>query len=466
MIKSHPLYPAGTLSGILILCIYAVSWMPAFAEESPANATPAPAAPAAPAKVDSGDTAWLLTATALVMLMTAPGLALFYGGLVGQRNVLSTLMHSFFILCLISVQWVLWGYSLAFGSDIKGFVGGLDYLFFQGVGQEANGTVPHLAFAMFQGMFAIITPALITGCFAERISFKAFILFTLLWATIVYDPLAHWVWGKGWLMNLGALDFAGGTVVHISSGVSALVAAIVIGRREGYPATVLPPHNLPFAVIGAALLWFGWFGFNGGSALSSGGLAALAFTVTNTAAATAGLTWAFIEWIFRGKPTLLGAASGAVAGLVAITPASGFVTVPASLLIGLGAGIVCYLGVNTLKPMFGYDDSLDVFGIHGIGGSWGALATGLFATKAVNSAGANGLFYGNPNQFMIQLYGAVASWLWAGILTFILLKGVGAIVPLRVKKEEEITGLDLTLHGEVAYNLLSPGMSSITTHRH
>ncbi|HXG91528.1 MAG TPA: ammonium transporter [Blastocatellia bacterium] len=410
----------------------------------------------------AGDTAWLLVSAALVMMMTAPGLALFYGGLVSQRNVLSTLMQSFFLLCLISIQWVLFGYSLSFGSDHFGIVGGFDYLGFSRVGLDAasGASYPHMAFAMYQAMFAVITVALITGAFAERMKFTAFILFSLLWATLIYDPLAHWVWGGGWLMKLGALDFAGGTVVHISSGVSALVAAMVVGRRIGFPRKMLPPHNVSLTVIGASLLWFGWFGFNAGSALGASGLSALAFTTTNTAAAMAGLVWTAIEWRHRSKPTILGAATGAVAGLVAITPAAGYVTVSSSLAIGLGAGIVCYLGVNKLKPRFGYDDSLDVFGVHGLGGAWGAIATGIFATKSVNPAGADGLLYGNPAQLLNQLIGAASAAALAAAGTFAILKAVSLVTRLRVTEEEEIAGLDLALHGEVAYNFLSPGMSS------
>jgi Amt family ammonium transporter len=417
--------------------------------------------------ISPGDTAWLLTSAALVMLMTAPGLALFYGGLVSQRNVLSTLMHSFFLLCLISIQWVLWGYTLSFGADRGGVIGGLDYIGFSGVDQQAASAaaVPHIAFAMYQSMFAVITVALITGAFAERMRFGAFIIFSLLWATLVYDPLAHWVWGGGWLMKRGALDFAGGTVVHISSGVSALVAAIVIGRRIGYPHKLLPPHNISLTVIGAGLLWFGWFGFNAGSALGASGLAASAFATTNTAAAAAGLTWVFIEWVHRGKPTILGAVTGAVAGLVAITPASGYVAIAASLAIGFGASLVCYFGVNILKPRFGYDDSLDVFGVHGLGGTWGAIATGLFASKAVNPAGADGLFYGNPAQLLTQLIGVIAGWVLAAAGTFVILKLTAIVVALRVAQEDEITGLDLALHGEVAYNFLAPGMSSTSSVR-
>ena len=414
--------------------------------------------------INSGDTAWLLISAALVMLMTVPGLALFYGGLVSQRNILSTLMHSFFLLCLISIQWMVIGYSLSFGSDHFGVIGGLDYLGFRGVGPDAASAapVPHLIFAMYQAMFAVITVALITGAFAERINFSAFVVFSLLWATLIYDPLAHWVWGGGWLMKLGALDFAGGTVVHISSGVSALVAAVVIGRRAGYPKRALPPHNVSYTVIGAGLLWFGWFGFNAGSALGANGLAAVAFAVTHMAAAAGGLAWVFVEWVHRGKPTILGAATGAVAGLVAITPAAGYVTTLAALAIGIGAGIVCYAGVNTLKPRFGYDDTLDVFGVHGLGGTWGAIATGIFATKSVNPAGADGLLYGNPGQLLNQLIGAAAGWTVAAVGTFAILKLVSLVTPLRVTEEEEIAGLDLVLHGEVAYNFLEPGMSGIS----
>jgi len=413
-------------------------------------------------QASAGDTAWLLTAAALVMMMTVPGLALFYGGLVSQRNVLSVLMQSFFLLCLISVQWVLWGYSLSFGTDHGGLLGGLQYIGFNGVDQNAaaGSTVPHLAFAMYQGMFAAITVALITGAFAERMRFAAFIIFSLLWATLIYDPLAHWVWGGGWLMKRGALDFAGGTVVHISSGVSALVAAVVIGPRRGYPVKVLPPHNVILTVMGAALLWFGWFGFNAGSALGANGLAAIAFAVTNTAAASAGLAWVFIEWAHRGKPTVLGLVTGAVAGLVAITPASGYVGVGAAIVIGAGASTVCYVGVNKLKPRFGYDDSLDVFGVHGLGGTWGAIATGLFASKSINPAGADGLFRGNPGQVVTQGLGVLAAWAAAGIGTFVLLRVLKALTPLRVTSEAELVGLDLAVHGEEAYNLLAPGMAS------
>jgi ammonium transporter, Amt family len=419
---------------------------------------------AAPPAISAGDTAWVLASAALVMLMTGPGLALFYGGLVSQRNLLSVLMHSFFLLCLISVQWVLFGYTLAFGPG--GLIGGFDFAFFNGVGQEASSyaaTVPHLGFAIYQGMFAVITPALISGAFAERMRFSAFVLFSLLWATIVYDPLAHWVWGGGWLQKMGALDFAGGTVVHVSSGVSALVAAIMIGKRVGYPKRNFSPHSITLTLIGGSLLWFGWFGFNAGSALAANGLAASAFVTTNTAAAVTGLVWALIEWVHRGKPTVLGAVTGAVAGLVAITPAAGFVTVSSALLIGIGCAIVCYLAINFLKPRFGYDDSLDVFGVHGLGGTWGAIATGIFATKSVNPAGADGLLAGNPGQVVTQLYGVGAAWALAIVGTFVILTLVKLVTPLRVTEEEETTGLDLALHGEVAYNLQPAGSMSFSS---
>jgi Amt family ammonium transporter len=412
-------------------------------------------------EISAGDTAWILASAALVMLMTAPGLALFYGGLVSQRNMLSTLMHSFFLLCLISVQWVMFGYSLSFAPG--GLVGGLDFAFFRGVGQGGAPlapTVPHVAFAMFQGMFAVITPALITGAFAERMKFSVFVVFSFLWATIVYDPLCHWVWGGGWLGAMGTLDFAGGTVVHISSGVSALVAAIMIGKRLGYPRRRFLPHSLTLTLVGGSLLWFGWFGFNGGSALAADGLAAHAFVTTHTCAATTGLVWALVEWWHRKKPTVLGAVTGAVAGLVAITPAAGFVTVPASMAIGLGCAVVCYLGVNTLKPRLGYDDSLDVFGVHGLGGTWGALATGLFATTSVNAGGADGLFYGNPGQLWAQFVGVAAGWGLAIVGTAAILGGIRLVTSLRVSEEEEVTGLDLSLHGESAYSALGSGVGT------
>ncbi len=406
--------------------------------------------------INSGDTAWLLASASLVMLMT-PALGFFYGGLVRKKNVLATIMHSFFILCLISVQWVLWGYSLAFGPDHGGLIGGLDWLALRGVGMVPNAdyaaTVPHQAFMVFQMMFAVITPALITGAFAERKRFKAFVVFTLLWATLVYDPVAHWVWGVGgWLRMLGALDFAGGTVVHITSGVSALVAALVLGRRKGLGSEPIEPHDATMTVLGASLLWFGWFGFNAGSALTSGGLAASAFVVTNTAAAMAALTWMTVSWLHKGAPSVLGASAGAVAGLVAITPASGYVDVSAAIVIGLGAGTICYLGIQLTKRLR-VDDALDVFGVHGVGGTWGALATGLFASSAVNSAAANGLINGNPAQLGIQLVAVAAVIAYAAVMTFVILKVINLFVALRVPEQDEVLGLDVSQHREAAYTI-------------
>ena len=405
-------------------------------------------------KINAGDTAWLLASAALVMLMT-PALGFFYGGLVRRKNVLATIMHSFFILCLISVQWVLWGYTLAFGPDIGGIIGGLDWAALRGVGQDPGPyapTVPHEAYMVFQMMFAVITPALITGAFAERKRFKAFVVFTLLWATFVYDPVAHWVWGGGWLGQLGALDFAGGTVVHITSGVSALVAALVLGRRVGFGREAMDPHDATMTVLGASLLWFGWFGFNAGSAITAGGLAANAFVVTNTAAAMAALTWMTVSWLHKGAPSVLGAAAGAVAGLVAITPASGYVDVSASILIGLGAGIFCYTAIQITRR-FKVDDALDVFGVHGVGGAWGALATGVFATVAVNSAAKDGLLAGNPGQLGIQAIAVLASIAYSAVMTFVILKLIDLFVGLRVPESEEVLGLDASQHREAAYQI-------------
>ncbi|BBB91013.1 MAG TPA: ammonium transporter [Methylomusa anaerophila] len=420
-----------------------------FADEQPA------AAAAEAAKIDTGDTSFVLISAALVMIMT-PGLALFYGGMVRTKNALGTIMQSFFIVGLISVQWALWGYTLAFGPDINHLIGGLDWLGLNGVGQDPNAdyaaTIPQLAFMIFQAMFAVITPALITGSFAERMRFPAFVVFTLLWATFVYDPVAHWVWGVGgWLRELGVLDFAGGTVVHILSGVSGLVICLMIGKRKGYGTEVIMPHHLPMTVIGASLLWFGWFGFNAGSALGANGLAASAFMATHFAAAAATVSWVFTEWLHHGKPTVLGAASGCVAGLVAITPAAGFVSAIPAVIIGIGAGIICYLAVAVVKSKLGYDDSLDAFGVHGVGGTWGALATGLFASKAVNPAGADGLFYGNAGQLTNQLIGVVASWVFAAVMTFIIIKIIGIFMKVRTDADQEVQGLDLTEHGERGY---------------
>jgi len=407
------------------------------------------------AGVSAGDTAWVLISSALVLLMT-PGLALFYAGMVRRKNVLGTMMHSFMAIAVISVQWVLFGYSLAFGPDVKGIIGSLGWFGLNNVGQAPNpdyaATIPHLVFMAFQMMFAIITPALIFGAVAERMKFKAYLLFLILWATFIYDPLAHWVWGVGgFLRHFGALDFAGGLVVHISAGISALVAALMLGKRRGYPDEPMPPHNLPLTLLGAGLLWFGWFGFNAGSALGANGLAANAFVTTNTATAAATLAWVIAEWLRHGKPTALGAASGAVAGLVAITPAAGFVAPWASILIGLAAGLVCYGAVN-FRFKVGYDDSLDAFGVHGVGGMVGALLTGVFASKLVN-AGGSGLIDGNVNQVLIQLVSILVSVVFCAGGTFLILKLVDATVGLRISKAEESEGMDLSEHGESGYNL-------------
>jgi len=434
--------------------------LPALAEEAATSVTTAVATtPAAAAAVNTGDTAWVLVSTALVMLMTIPGLALFYGGLVRKKNVLSILMQCFFLMCAVSLQWVIFGYSLSFGPDIKGLIGNLDWAFLKNVGLEPNadyaGTIPHQAFMIFQMMFAVITPGLIIGAFAERMKFSAFVVFMLLWSTIVYDPVCHWVWGMGgFVRKMGALDFAGGTVVHINAGVAALVAALVLGRRLGYPHKLSPPHNLPFAVMGAALLWFGWYGFNAGSALGANGLAANAFVVTHVASAVAGLAWAIMDITFNRRMTVLGLISGAVAGLVAITPAAGFVNVGGAIGIGVGAGVICYLFVSFVKEKLGYDDALDAFGVHCVGGIWGALATGLWATTTVNSAGANGLFYGNPAQFIIQLKAVVITVVYSGVLSFVLLKLVDKVIGLRATEQSERIGLDLTDHRETGYTML------------
>ncbi len=407
--------------------------------------------------INSGDTAWVLISSALVLLMT-PALAFFYGGMVRRKNVLSVLMQCFIIVCALSIQWVLIGYSLSF-APAKGFWGSLQWFGLNGVGLEPYadyaGTIPHQAFMIFQAMFAIITPALIIGAFAERMKFSAFLVFTLLWATFVYDPLCHWVWGVGgWLKNMGALDFAGGTVVHINAGLAALVTAIILGRRSNLDKNVPAPHNMPFVVLGTALLWFGWFGFNAGSALAANGLAVNAFVVTNTAAAAAGLSWAMIEWLRNGKPTIFGVCSGVVAGLVAITPAAGFVGVLPAIAIGVLVSIFCFIAVTVIKPMFGYDDSLDAFGVHCVGGIWGALATGLFASKMVNPAGADGLFFGNPKQFLIQLATVAITIAYTAIATFIIYKAVDLVMGMRVDEKAEAIGLDLTQHHERAYTVL------------
>jgi Amt family ammonium transporter len=409
-------------------------------------------------KLDTGDTAWLLVATAFVLLMT-PALALFYGGMVKRKNVLSTIMHSMAAIPIVSVAWVLYGYSLAFGPSNHGLIGGLQLAGMTHLANDLHGTVPTLAFAAFQMMFAVITPALISGAFAERMKFTAYVAFVLLWSTLVYDPVAHWVWADGgWLLKLGALDFAGGTVVHLTAGVSALVCAIVIGKRAGYPRHRSLPHDLTMTLTGAGLLWFGWFGFNAGSALASGQLAALAFMATHLGAAGGALGWLFVEWRHRGKPTALGIASGLVAGLVAITPAAGFVAPWAAIVIGLAAGVVCYGGV-LLKGRFGYDDSLDAFGVHGVGGLAGALLTGVFAQKALNDAGADGALFGNVKQLGVQALACAASGVYAAVLTLGILKVIDATIGLRVAESDEREGLDTTQHGEEAYGESSGGVS-------
>ena len=405
--------------------------------------------------INQGDTAWMLISTALVMLMT-PGLGLFYGGMVRSKNVLGTILHSFIMLCMVSVIWVIWGYSFAFGNDVHGFIGGFTWFGMNGVGLEPStfaASIPHLIFMMYQGMFAAITPALITGAFAERMKFSALLVFSAIWITLVYAPVCHWVWGGGWIsQHLAALDFAGGMVVHINSAIAALAAIIVIGKRRGFGSEPMMPHNLPMTIMGAALLWFGWFGFNAGSALTSGGLAALAFVTTNTASSAAALGWLIVEWRHRGKPTALGAVSGAVAGLVAITPAAGFVSPMSALIIGFIAGGICYMAVS-LKSRTGLDDSLDVLGIHGVGGTWGAIATGLFATKLLNPSGQDGLFYGNSGLIVNQLLSILAVCVYVFIVSFIILKVIDKTIGLRITEEQEYTGLDLALHGENGYEL-------------
>lgn len=408
--------------------------------------------------MNTGDTAWIMISSALVMLMT-PGLAFFYGGMVRRKNMLSVLMQCFIILCVMSVQWVLFGYSLSFCPNAGWFWGGFGWAGLKGVGLEPYAdyaaTIPHQGFMIFQAMFAVITPALIIGAFAERIKFSAFLVFSLLWATFVYDPVCHWVWGiGGFLRNMGALDFAGGTVVHINAGIAALVTALVIGRRKNLQQHIPAPHNLPFVVLGTGLLWFGWFGFNAGSALAANGLAVNAFVVTHTAAAAAGLSWALIEWMRNGKPTIFGTVSGAVAGLVAITPASGFVSIIPAIIIGALASVFCFSAVALIKPKLGYDDSLDAFGVHCIGGIWGALATGLFASKAVNPAGNDGLFFGNPGLFVIQAKAVLITLAYSFIVTLAIYKVVDIVLGVRVSEKEELVGLDLSQHHERAYTIL------------
>jgi len=404
--------------------------------------------------MNTGDTAFMLIASALVMFMT-PGLALFYGGLVRSKNILSTIMQSFICLGIVSIIWVAYGYSLAFGPDVGGFIGNLDWAWLNGVGTRPgpySNSIPNLLFCAFQLMFAVLTPALITGAFAERMKFSAFLIFTFLWCSLVYMPVCHWVWGGGWLEKMGVLDFAGGTVIHINSGMAALAAVLIMGKRKGWGHEIFHPNNLPATILGGGILWFGWFGFNAGSALAAGGSATLAFFTTQVAAGVASISWIFAEWILQGKPTTLGAASGALAGLVAITPAAGFVSPVSAIIIGLVAGVLCYMAVLA-KSRLGYDDALDAVGVHGIGGIWGALATGLFASVTMNPHGANGLFFGNPHQFVIQAAGIGATMIYSFVVSVIILKAVDITVGLRVNIEEEVQGLDISQHSEVGYFL-------------
>jgi Amt family ammonium transporter len=403
-------------------------------------------------EIDSGNTAWLLISSALVMLMT-PGVAFFYGGMVRRKNLLSTIMMSFVCLALVGLIWVIYGYSLAFGNDTAGIIGGLNFLGLSGVGLEASDTyattVPHLAFIIFQAMFAIITVALFTGAVVERIKFSSLLVISALWVTLVYCPIAHWVWGDGgWLFNLGALDFAGGTVVHINAGISALALVLLLGKRKGFPQTPMEANNIPLVVLGASMLWFGWYGFNAGSALEANGLAASAFVTTTVAAAAAAFTWMIISWIQR-RPSVLGTVTGAVAGLVAITPAAGFVTPTGAIAIGIGAGVICYFCLLLIKTKLHFDDSLDVFAVHGVGGIWGAIATGIFASSSVN--GYSGLLEGNVQQFLIQLLAVAVVASFTFVMTMIIGKVVQKTMGLRVSSQEEVVGLDLSQHGERAY---------------
>jgi len=421
---------------------------------------PPPAPPPAPPALNPGDTAWVLVSSALVMLMT-PGLAFFYGGLVRRKNVLSILMQCFMVLCIISVQWVFFGYSLAFGPDLHGFVGNLDWMSLKNIDPGPcvyAPKVPHLAFVIFQMMFAVITPGLIVGAFAERMKFSGFCLFSILWATLVYDPVAHWVWGTGGFLGtqggIGAIDFAGGIVVHINAGMAALAAVLILGKRKGFPDSISPPHNLPVAVLGAAMLWFGWYGFNAGSALAANGVAINAFLVTHIAGAVAGLTWCVLDWMRFGKPTTLGMITGAIAGLAAVTPGSGFVGIDGALWIGIGSGIICWIAVTAFKARYKYDDSLDAFGVHGVGGIWGTIAAGIWATKAVNPNGVDGLLYGNPAQLLIQLKAVGIAGLYSFVVSLILFKIVDVVTGLRVTEHEELVGLDLTQHREAGYTVI------------
>ncbi|MBP1747529.1 MAG: ammonia channel protein [Deltaproteobacteria bacterium] len=437
---------------LMLVCLAVV----VFAQEGQNPAANPSSASGTVKGIDTGDTAWVLVSTALVMLMT-PGLAFFYGGMVGRKNVLGILMQCMFILCIISIQWVLFGYSLSFGPG-RGFWGGFEWAGLRGVGSTPNAayaaTIPHQLFMAFQMMFAIITPALIIGAFAERMKFAAFVIFTLLWATFVYDPVCRWVWGSGgWLKEMGVIDFAGGIVVHINAGIAALMTAIFIGKRNGGSKAILP-HNLPFTILGTGLLWFGWFGFNAGSSLGANAIAVNAFVVTNTAGAAAGLTWAILDWFLNEKPTVLGTVTGAVGGLAAITPAAGYVSAFSAIIIGVVVSLLSYTAVSVMKPRFGYDDALDVFGVHCIGGIWGTIAAGLFASQAVNPEGPNGLFFGNPKLFYVQLIATGVTLAYSFTASFIIYKAIDIFMKVRVREKEEIIGLDLTQHHEKAYTVL------------
>jgi len=444
-------------TGLALLGLIAPSIL--FAQEAAAVVAPAEPVPF----IDFGNTAWMIVATALVMLMTIPGLALFYGGLVRQKNVLNILMQCFILTAVITIEWVFIGYSMSFGSStgaLAPFIGGFDWAFLNGIGindvspyyiSQSTARIPHLLFVLFQCMFAVITPALIIGAYAERIKFRGFLIFSVLWAILVYNPVAHWVWSAdGWLYKMGALDFAGGTVVHINAGIAALVMTLMIGSRRNYNNHPTAPHNIPLVVIGAALLWFGWFGFNAGSGLAADGLAISAFLATHLATATAAFTWALLDWTINKKPTVIGIATGAVAGLVAVTPAAGFVGVLGAVVIGIIVALVCFFMVSVVKHKFGYDDSLDAFGVHGIGGIIGALATGFLATPAIQSA-YSGLFYGNPKQLYIQLIATVVTIVFSGLMTFVLFKIVDKLFGIRATQKEEIAGLDISQHNEMAY---------------
>jgi Amt family ammonium transporter len=431
-----------------IMAEEAVAPAPAAASTAAMPATPSPAP-----KIDTGDTAWMIVATALVMLMSIPGLALFYGGLAKRKDSLNTMAMTFVTFCIVSVLWVIYGYTFSFGDDIRGVIGGASKLFLRGVGSNSISdlakTIPEFIFIVYQLTFAAITVALASGAYIERMKFSAWVIFSVLWMTVVYLPVAHWVWGGGFLAKLGALDFAGGTVVHINAGIAALVGAIILGKRR---EKAIIPGNLTLVVTGAGLLWFGWFGFNAGSALAANGLAGAAFINTNTATAVAALAWMFVEWMHSGKPTVLGLASGAVGGLVAITPAAGFVNIGGAICIGIAAGVIPFFAVAKLKPLFGYDDTLDAFGIHGIGGTIGALLTGVFADPAINEAG-KGLLYGNPGQLWTQFIAVAVTLVYSGVMTFIIFMIIKAFVGLRVDAEDESVGLDESQHGERAYNL-------------